>query len=293
MFIDYYAVLEIEETATLEEIKAAFKKQAIKWHPDKNIGVDTTIKMQEINEAYVLLKDTEARERYDKEYQTFKQYQSEFKSKEKKKEEQQENKEYSNKESSKNQSEKTYEYYEYEINDDILNFDIVNFCKEKNITKVVSNLPYSISAKIITETIQNNSLDLMIFMIQKELAERLFAKPGSKKYNSLSILIQTFTKIEIICDISQSCFYPEPQVKSSLIKLIPNKIDLNFKKYNSFIRLIFSSKRKTLVNNAKNNYPKEKIISILKNLNLSIDIRPEKICVKTMIKIFESLSYED
>jgi len=179
------------------------------------------------------------------------------------------------------------------INDDILNFDIVNFCKEKNITKVVSNLPYSISAKIITETIQNNSLDLMIFMIQKELAERLFAKPGSKKYNSLSILIQTFTKIEIICDISQSCFYPEPQVKSSLIKLIPNKIDLNFKKYNSFIRLIFSSKRKTLVNNAKNNYPKEKIISILKNLNLSIDIRPEKICVKTMIKIFESLSYED
>ena len=120
MFIDYYAVLEIEETATLEEIKAAFKKQAIKWHPDKNIGVDTTIKMQEINEAYVLLKDTEARERYDKEYQTFKQYQSEFKSKEKKKEKQQENKEYSYEESSKNQSEKTYEYYEYEINDDIL-----------------------------------------------------------------------------------------------------------------------------------------------------------------------------
>src|SRR5690606_15315054 len=82
--------------------------------------MDTTIKMQKINEAYVLLKDSEARERYNIEYQKFKQYQSEFKTEEKKKEGQQENKENSNKDSSKNQSEKTYEYYEYEINDDIL-----------------------------------------------------------------------------------------------------------------------------------------------------------------------------
>jgi DnaJ-class molecular chaperone len=58
MFIDYYAVLEIEETASFEQVKSAFKKQALKWHPDRNIGMDTKIKMQEINEDYVLLKDT-------------------------------------------------------------------------------------------------------------------------------------------------------------------------------------------------------------------------------------------
>jgi len=120
MFIDYYAVLDIQETASIEELKAAFKNQALKWHPDRNIGMDTTFKMQVINEAYLILKDFEARERYNIEYQRFKQYQSEYKTKEKEKEEQQKNKEYNNGDSSKNQAKKTNEYYEFEINDDIL-----------------------------------------------------------------------------------------------------------------------------------------------------------------------------
>lgn len=179
------------------------------------------------------------------------------------------------------------------INDDILKFNISDFCKERNITKVVSNLPYSISAKVITKTIKCSSLTLMVFMIQKELAERLLAKPGSKKYNSLSILVQTFSKIQKICEIPPTCFYPEPQVKSTLIKITPKQTDLDFEKYNSFIRAIFSSKRKTLVNNAKNKYPKERILSILKKFNLSLDIRPEKIDILTMRKIYESLICED
>jgi curved DNA-binding protein CbpA len=74
MFKDYYAILEIEVDATLLEIKSAFKKQAIRWHPDKNNGVDTTRQMQEINEAYIILRETESRERYDIEYRRFKRY---------------------------------------------------------------------------------------------------------------------------------------------------------------------------------------------------------------------------
>ena len=115
MFVDYYAVLEIQETASIAEIKAAFKKQALKWHPDRNLGMDTTLEMQAINEAYLILKDFEARERYNIEYQLFKRYQSAYKN-----QEQQRNREYSNKGSSKNQSKKSYEYYDFEINDDIL-----------------------------------------------------------------------------------------------------------------------------------------------------------------------------
>ena len=75
MFKDYYAILEIPQEATGKDIKKAFRTQAIKWHPDTNLGTDTTLQMQELNEAYLILKDAEARERYDKEYQRFKQYQ--------------------------------------------------------------------------------------------------------------------------------------------------------------------------------------------------------------------------
>lgn len=72
MFIDYYNILDISFDATSEEIKVAFKKQALRWHPDRNIGKDTKIKMQEINEAYLILKDFEARARYNNEYINYK-----------------------------------------------------------------------------------------------------------------------------------------------------------------------------------------------------------------------------
>ena len=74
MFRDYYAILVISQSASRVEIKSAYKKQAIKWHPDKNQGVDTTQRMQEINEAYLILNDDEARTRYDREYLRFKKF---------------------------------------------------------------------------------------------------------------------------------------------------------------------------------------------------------------------------
>jgi curved DNA-binding protein CbpA len=75
MFVDYYAILEIGFDATPDAVKAAFKTQALKWHPDRNPGADTTLRMQQINEAYLILKDTEARQRYDSEYQRYKAHQ--------------------------------------------------------------------------------------------------------------------------------------------------------------------------------------------------------------------------
>lgn len=78
MFVNYYLILEIGQESTQEEIRIAFKQQAIKWHPDKNPGGDTTIKMQEINEAYLILKDADARKRYDLELLKFKSFQEQF-----------------------------------------------------------------------------------------------------------------------------------------------------------------------------------------------------------------------
>lgn len=75
MFKDYYSILKVNETASIIEIRIAFKKQALIWHPDRNKGMDTTSEMQDINEAYLILKDKEARDRYDQEYERFRRYQ--------------------------------------------------------------------------------------------------------------------------------------------------------------------------------------------------------------------------
>lgn len=76
-FVDYYQVLGVPLDADLKALKAAFKKQALKWHPDKNPGKDTTEQMQLINEARLILFDDEARRKYDLEYQRYKRFKRE------------------------------------------------------------------------------------------------------------------------------------------------------------------------------------------------------------------------
>ena len=97
--IDYYAILNIKPTASKQEIKEAFRKEALKWHPDRNSSPDATERMQLINEAYLILKDTEARVRYDKQYQKFHQ---------------------AHKQNQHGNQKETYKR-EYSIDDDILN----------------------------------------------------------------------------------------------------------------------------------------------------------------------------
>ncbi|MCO6461293.1 MAG: DnaJ domain-containing protein [Saprospiraceae bacterium] len=74
MFKDYYQILGIRIDATQAEVKAAFKRQAKRWHPDRNPNVDTTALMQDINEAHLILIDMEARSRYNDEYQKYKKF---------------------------------------------------------------------------------------------------------------------------------------------------------------------------------------------------------------------------
>lgn len=117
MFVDYYGILEINETATLREIKSAFRQRAIKWHPDRNHGNDTTKKMQVINEAYLVLKDEEARSRYDREYQLFKAFK---RAKEPKEEQSKCQQEQQQKQKPQPEPERKFEYTEYSVGDDVL-----------------------------------------------------------------------------------------------------------------------------------------------------------------------------
>lgn len=116
MFTDYYLVLRVKADASEKEIKAAFIQQAVKWHPDKNPNEDTTKRMQEINEAYLILKDPEARIRYNKEYQRFKEFKDD-----------QPNESFKHNQNDNNSS---YTYYEYKPHDDLLNKWMFNAKKQ-------------------------------------------------------------------------------------------------------------------------------------------------------------------
>ena len=127
MFVDYYELLEIDSSASTVEIKSAFKKQALKWHPDKNTGIDTTEMMQRINEAYLILKDEEARRLYNIEYKRFKQFKKEreeHSNYQKESDSKQKNQQQSNNASSDNTYQKTnekrHQYDSYEVFDETL-----------------------------------------------------------------------------------------------------------------------------------------------------------------------------
>jgi len=110
MFKDYYAILGIAPSVSSQEIKSAYRKQCLKWHPDKNLGRDTTKIMQDIIEAYIFLKDEEGRSRYDQTYFKFKQ---DKKSKNEKETESTFNT------ANESKPEKQFEY-EYDFSDEIL-----------------------------------------------------------------------------------------------------------------------------------------------------------------------------
>lgn len=177
-------------------------------------------------------------------------------------------------------------------NVDILkfNFDEVN----KNIFNVISNLPYNISSQIIFKLIKFANFKKAILMVQKEMADRIVAKCGTKKYNNFTVILAITTKIKKEFDVSPKCFYPEPDVFSSIISIEKNKdFDFcNFEKLEKFLNKSFSQKRKTIFNNLKNYFAKEKILDILNKFNIDPMSRPEQIPVNIYKEMFLNF-YED
>jgi 16S rRNA (adenine1518-N6/adenine1519-N6)-dimethyltransferase len=113
--------------------------------------------------------------------------------------------------------------------------------------KVVSNLPYKISSPI-TFKILENPFEMAILMYQMEFAERMIADPGDSNYSRLSVMIDFYTKVEMLFKVSNDVFYPKPKVSSAVIKLIPKEgveVDEFFIK---ITRALFQHKRKKVRN---------------------------------------------
>lgn len=176
------------------------------------------------------------------------------------------------------------------INNDVLNVKLDELIKQKFI--VIANLPYSISSKIIANFCFSENIRYAIIMVQKEMAQRICAKPNSKNYNGFSAWLSLCTNIEFLFDVGPQNFIPAPKVVSTVVKInFDNKYTKNqLLEYKTFFSKCFSSKRKTLVNNLSAFYDKNKIIQILYNLNIDKNIRAENLSAQNLLSILEKLN---
>jgi 16S rRNA (adenine1518-N6/adenine1519-N6)-dimethyltransferase len=121
---------------------------------------------------------------------------------------------------------------------------------------VVGNFPYNISTQILFKILEwKDEVECMLGMFQKEVAQRVAAKEGSKVYGVTSVLVQAFFNVEYLFDVNPSCFQPPPKVKSGVIRLLPQTKITSLKSEKDFFVLVktaFNQRRKTLRNAVKN-----------------------------------------
>ncbi|MBR1987568.1 MAG: ribosomal RNA small subunit methyltransferase A [Clostridia bacterium] len=174
---------------------------------------------------------------------------------------------------------------------DFMDAEVDNLFEGK--AKVVANIPYYITTPIIFKLVDSiEKFDSILVLIQKEVAERFVAKEGGKDYGITSVILQSIFDVSVSRIIKKECFTPSPKIDSALCKLVPHnrhKIS-NFESFKNFVHISFSMRRKTLVNNLKQNFDKEMIIKTLEKFGYSETVRPEQISVENFIKIHEDLN---
>ncbi len=142
------------------------------------------------------------------------------------------------------------------IHGDVLKVDLNKIINEKlegRKVKVVANLPYYITTPIIMKLLEENlAIDKIVVMVQKEVALRMKASPGSKDYGALSVAVQYYSEPEIIVDVPKNVFMPRPNVDSAVIMLdVYNEPAIKVKDQRLFFNVIkaaFGKRRKTLLN---------------------------------------------
>ena len=176
------------------------------------------------------------------------------------------------------------------IYEDILNVDLNEITKSYQNVYVVGNLPYYITSPILEYLINNIKAQKMVFMVQKEVAERYSAKVNTKDYGYFTLFLNFYYEVNKEIFVGKNNFDPVPKVDSEVISLsLKDKVpDINPEKYIAFLKECFSHKRKTLKNNIIS-YDFEKIMNVLNKYGLTESVRAEQIREDIFIEIFKSL----
>lgn len=183
-----------------------------------------------------------------------------------------------------------YLFSEYGERANVVHSDILDFNLDFNEKiDVYGNIPYNITSPILEWLLNKNygKWNYAVFMVQRDFASRLVSKEGSNGYSALTAFASFLADIKLEFNVSKNIFYPKPKIDSSVISLIPKKVDVNIiEKYKMVSKSMFHNRRKTLKNNLLNSpYIKldsDKVDYILKTLNIDKNERGENIPIKTI-----------
>ena len=183
------------------------------------------------------------------------------------------------------------------LHGDILKQDIHEIAEkynDKKPIKVVANLPYYITTPIIMGLLESRvPLANITVMVQKEVAERMQAEPGTKEYGALSLAVQFYSKAEIVANVPANCFMPRPNVGSAVIRLTchaERPVDVKDEAFMfKIIRASFNQRRKTLqngLNNASNlSVNKEQVVTALEKMGLPATVRGEALSLEQFAEL--------
>jgi len=177
---------------------------------------------------------------------------------------------------------------------DILSIDLTQL--DDNFTKVIANIPYNITGPILDMFIgrlghlPKYDFKKIIFLMQKEVVDRIVAKAGSSNNSALSIRIKLLSEVEKICDISSSCFNPAPKVDSALVTFNPLpvalRLDLKLEIcIDKLLKRTFNARRKKMRNTLSNLLSKEKLLKLEEESEINLNLRPQDLSIDEWIKI--------
>ena len=159
---------------------------------------------------------------------------------------------------------------------------------------IVGNIPYYITSEIVLKILAlHGSIERGVIMVQREVADRISAAPGSRDYGLLSATAQLYARVENLFTLPPEAFKPPPEVHSSVLRLTMaprlEELQVEEEPFLQFLKLAFAQKRKTLANNLKGSYSAESIKAGLKAAGLRPDVRAEAVPLAKMATLSHSL----
>jgi 16S rRNA (adenine1518-N6/adenine1519-N6)-dimethyltransferase len=174
------------------------------------------------------------------------------------------------------------------ISADFLKLDMQEVFKANY--SIIGNFPYNISSQILFKVWEErNRVEEVVGMFQKEVAERVASKPGSKVYGILSVLLQSYYNIEYLFSVSENVFNPPPKVKSGVIRLKRKplrNLGIDESLFKDVVKMAFNQRRKTISNSLKTLGIKEASLMC----DTILQKRPEQLSVENFINITRALS---